>query len=140
MAVGGASTFPLSRKRMPTCDWQFCTDQSMSGFWRASFRLAFQRQDYLFGSSVGGRTFRGAVDADGRSDEREKKMCDSGTNDQKVIAYKVTMGEGSNELYTRSLDFIEMELDGAEIGEKLEIEVVQVTEQFLMDLPEFEGF
>lgn len=72
------------------------------------------------------------------------EMCDSGTNDKKVLAYKVTReadGNGKKSCTYRSMDAVaDAEFDGAEPGDKIEIELVEMTEHELENLPEFEGW
>ena len=69
-------------------------------------------------------------------------MCDSGTNDKMVHGYKVTRSDypGNSCSYRDGATAIYAELDGAEVGDKITIELIQMTEDQWEDLPEFEGW
>ena len=69
-------------------------------------------------------------------------MCDSGMNDKKVRAYRVTRSDypGNNCTYRNVDTLIDGEFDGAEVGDKITIELVEMTEDQLESLPDFEGW
>lgn len=69
-------------------------------------------------------------------------MCDSGTNDKMIRGYTVTRADypGSSCSYRDWGTLLDAELDGAEIGDKITIELIQMTEDKWEDLPEFEGW
>jgi len=65
-------------------------------------------------------------------------MCDSGT---KVRVFKVTRPD-TNQccIYRDGATLIDGEFDGAEIGDTITIELLEMTEDDLEKLPEFEGW
>lgn len=69
-------------------------------------------------------------------------MCDSGTNDKKVKMFKVTRAEypGNSCTYGDLATVQDAEFGGAEIGEKITIELIEMTEDQRDNLPEFEGW
>lgn len=69
-------------------------------------------------------------------------MCDSGTNDRRVRGYKVTRPEyGATNCSYRDWDTLrDAELDGADVGDKIVIELIEMTEDQWENLPEFEGW
>ena len=69
-------------------------------------------------------------------------MCDSGTNDKLVRGYKVTRPEyGHTNCSYRDWDTLrDAEFSDAEIGDKIVIELIQMTEDQWDNLPEFEGW
>jgi len=70
-------------------------------------------------------------------------MCDSGTNDKKVRMFKVTrpdLGTNQSCTYGDLATIQDAEFDGAEIGDKITIELVEMTEDERENLPEFEGW
>ena len=69
-------------------------------------------------------------------------MCDSGTNDKKVKMFKVTRADypGKSCTYDDFATVQDAEFDGAEIGDKITIELIEMTEDQRDNLPEFEGW
>jgi hypothetical protein len=61
--------------------------------------------------------------------------------DEKVYCYKVTRADyPGNSCTFRDWDAINAEFDGAEVGDKITIELLQMTETELENLPDFEGW
>ena len=69
-------------------------------------------------------------------------MCDSGTNDQKVKVFKITRPDyGKTSWVSPDWDIIkDAEFDGMEVGDKIGIEVVEMTQHELENLKDFEGW
>jgi hypothetical protein len=68
-------------------------------------------------------------------------MCDSGIDDKKKVYYKLSRPDLYGDYCVfPNFDSIYFELDNAEVGEKFEIEIVEMTEQEFEDLGEFEGW
>jgi hypothetical protein len=69
-------------------------------------------------------------------------MCDSGTNDKPVRMFKVTRADypGNSCAYGDLATIQDAEFDGAEIGDKITIELIEITEDERENLPEFEGW
>jgi hypothetical protein len=69
-------------------------------------------------------------------------MGDSGTNDTRVRAYRVTRADypGTSCTYRDAQTAIDAEFDGAEVGDKVTIEMIEMTEDEFDNLPEFEGW
>lgn len=69
-------------------------------------------------------------------------MCDSGTNDQKVRVYKISRPDCGN-MHWISRDWqtiADAEFDGSELGDKIIIELAEMTEGQIQALPEFDGW
>jgi hypothetical protein len=71
-------------------------------------------------------------------------MCDSGRNDKKVRCVRETRPDyddsGSSCTWRLSAIDIEDLFDGADVGEKVVLELCEMTEEELDALPEFEGW
>ena len=70
-------------------------------------------------------------------------MCGSGTNEKKVRMFKVTrpdLGINRRCTYGDLATVQDAEFDGAEIGDKITIELIEMTEDERENLPEFEGW
>lgn len=69
-------------------------------------------------------------------------MCDSGTNDRKIFAYRVTRPGyiGTSCTYRDMNTLFDAELSDAGVGSRIEIEVLQMTEHEFENLSEFEGW
>lgn len=70
-------------------------------------------------------------------------MCDSGTNDKKVRMFKVTrpsLGTGQWCVFGDLASVQDAEFDGAEIGDKIVVQPIEMTEDERDNLPEFEGW
>jgi hypothetical protein len=69
-------------------------------------------------------------------------MCDSGVNDKKVKAYKVTRADypGASCTYSDGETLIDCEFNGAEIGDSIIVTLLEMTEEQLEMLPEFTGW
>lgn len=69
------------------------------------------------------------------------EMCDSGTNDQKVTAFKVNRPDYGNKwCIFRAWGDVESEFDGADYGDSITVTMIQMTQDELDNLPEFEGW
>jgi hypothetical protein len=68
--------------------------------------------------------------------------CDSGTNDRKIRVFKVTRPDypGNSCTYRDAATAIDGEFDGAEPGDTIHITLMEMSEDELERLPEFEGW
>ena len=69
-------------------------------------------------------------------------MCDSGTNDKKIICYKVERPDypGTFCMFKDSGSLLDAELDPGEVGDSIVVTIVKMTEDEFEDLGEFEGW
>ena len=69
-------------------------------------------------------------------------MCDSGTNEKKIRVYRVTRPDygGKDWCIFRSWNEIEDELKYGEPEDQIIVAVLDLTEEELDNLPEFEGW
>jgi hypothetical protein len=69
-------------------------------------------------------------------------MCDSGVDETKVRVFKVYReGEGGKCWIARNLAEVEdAEFDGSDIGDRIIIELGQMTEHEIEKLPDFDGW
>jgi hypothetical protein len=68
-------------------------------------------------------------------------MVDSGTNDQKVTVWRVNRPDyGAKFCIFRSWGDVESEFDGADFGDEITVTMMQMTQDELEELPEFEGW
>lgn len=74
--------------------------------------------------------------------DRERPMCDSGTNDKKVKVFKVFRPDcGGQHWITRDWATIQDgEFEDGEPGDRIIIELAEMTEDQIEKLPEFEGW
>ena len=68
-------------------------------------------------------------------------MSDSGTDERKVTVYKVFRPDcGGLHWITRDWQTVLTEFDGGEMGDRIIIELAQMTETQIAELPDFEGW